>query len=449
MGTAVCMVGEPRTLSLACVHRSVRRHLLEPLLESSPHPVSLIMLLRTHAASGIWWEQDRHHPPSEVLELMGTPETQYPGEHTWSLSSNRSLGHALGSLKSVPGLASAAIRWLDTEYGANVTNRCGGSAACSISGGASPSTEGYLAQQVAWEACLTSVEDLERQRGGTPFTSVIRVRPDLWWSSSLPVQVSATLSSRVYLPVRHDMYRRACSDEAPSAVKKPYLMQSDWFVSTPRALAHASLGWLRDFCKTCNEAGSFALEPPPAPQEIVTAEGTLAHRLAPFNATLVPLPASIIRPWSGKVMITSRRHYVDPDVRAMSKFARWSGVSCAELDRDCFSNRLSHSGLGWCTDSTGAGRAHAADSLCAEVRNGSFDRLLTLVASSPFAMHDLQAANPKLFGVLSRMESRDGGAMSWASSIFLQALRNGSVVFRRSAAAGRHVVKDPPERALG
>ena len=37
----------------------------------------------------------------------------------------------------------------------------------------------------------------------------------------------------------------------------------------------------------------------------------------------------------------------------MSQFAKWAGVSCGELDNECFQSRLRGAGFGWCTENSG------------------------------------------------------------------------------------------------
>jgi hypothetical protein len=432
-GTCACIIGEPRSLTVPCVHRTLRARFLEVLAARGPLSVAILLKRANATSSGIAWTQGA--APSTELLQMGEPSTTYKAYR--APPSDVAIQRALQHLRSTAGLEQLDMRWLPdwSEQPA-----CGRDMPpCVLSGAASPTTERFLAQQRNFEACLAAVEEREAVRGAR-FEMVVRTRPDLWWQNTALPDLRG-----VFMPARYDKYRSACERAQPFTLTKPYLAVSDWLVATPRRLAHAALGYMRDLCTECTSrlphAGSWALEPPPAPQHILTTEGLLAARLGALsNLTTAPLRASVVRDWDGafaaqrRVRVrggayaceaaraqyprvrrtcacaewrrcracacaaqpngtaasrgmagsgftSAKRAAGRADVLAMTRFARWSGVPCTELDRECFRGKLRSSGLGWCTASAHAHALHIdrwIDGGCAE-RNNSADNARSLV----------------------------------------------------------------------
>ena len=360
-GMAICVAGEPRSLALPCVHRAMRSRFLEPLSAALPGQVALVLLLTSNNdsnMSSVPWVKGGSSHSEQALREAGTPKSTYQPHEPLPLK--RALDHIRGT----GGLESLDVqRKLGESPCSKLTQPC------VVTGAASPSTSSFLAQQVVWEACLRAVEQLEARRGAR-FAHVVRTRPDLWWEAPLDAAsfMRHLASGGARVAARYDRYRRDCEVQAPSAVEKPYLFISDWLVATTREYAHSSLGWLRDYCARCSRDGSFTLEPPP-PQELFTAEGLLSTRLAtlsPRNGTIAPLHASLIRVWDQRRYERASR----ADVAAMSQFARWAGVSCDVLDRECFGGQLRRAALGFCTESSGRALARRMDQACGASSRG-------------------------------------------------------------------------------
>ena len=377
-GVAVCVAGEPRSFALPCTHRTMRARLLEPLAAALPNRVTVLLLLRPNATRIPWTKGSSASRSEDALRWLGKPSTAIQQHELPSL--NRALQHVRGTR----GLESVHVDDAPSTRGPCSELR----QPCTVTGAASPTTEAFLSQQATWEACLSAVERLEARRGAR-FDRIVRTRPDLWWmesSSSFAEALVRGTPNDVRVPVRYDRYRRDCEARPPAAVSKPYLYLSDWLVAVPRANAHHALGWLRDFCSQCVQTGAYSLEPPP-PQQLVTAEGLLAQRLAGVIAangsSLMPLHATIVRAWDGGRSTAASR----TDVLAMSQFARWAGVSCDTLDRECFGGRLRRTGLGFCTEASGWRLARKTDEACArrakglDVQVSTWDSTLSRVES--------------------------------------------------------------------
>ena len=362
IGTAVCLAGEPRSLALPCVHKTLRDRFLEPLFASQKKSALLLLLRRDQSnSSGVNWIQGDALQSDSELRKLGTPSTAYQQREP---PSEIKLKRAIEYLRDTKGLNHFVSQSINP-------GGCGRELAppCKISGAASPSTDQFLAQQVAWDACLTAIEELEASRGER-FATIVRTRPDLWWEANVPLPRELLLlgHQRAILPARYDKYRASCEQRPPGELRKPYLFASDWLIAIKRSLAHRALGWLRDFCEQCKSTGAFSLTPPKR-QHIFTTEGLLATRLS--NASVVPLRASIVRAWSQNApkwfSEAQKRSFGEvwkSDIRAMSQFAKWAGVSCGELDNECFQSRLRGAGFGWCTENSGRRVALQIDQAC-------------------------------------------------------------------------------------
>ena len=222
---AVCLVGEPRTFVLPCVHQSLRPRLLSPLAQHHGD-VTLFAVLRgptnfssdPTAASIEAVKAALAVVQPDVTRWIGPDEASRPCAHRCSQSASGVLGsgpkgyvHSC-ALGSVHACASAVVE-----------------------------------QQLGWERCLAAVEEYEAGRAAR-FDAVLKTRPDMLWFDEAP--------GLDYAAAAHLQLQKGAPGTSVGGSGG-----SDWTFAVPRSLAGAALGWLRDFCEACRRPDSWMSVP--------------------------------------------------------------------------------------------------------------------------------------------------------------------------------------------